>query len=102
MLGDKEVARLSVGGFFGEMSLMTGAPRAATVQALSPCELVVVNKPSMQEVLETYPLVLERITAALAARLVSVADTSEPDAGADVADTQPAMVRRIRDFFKLA
>lgn len=102
MLGDKEVARLSAGGFFGEMSLMTGAPRAATVQALSPCELVVVNKPSMQEVLETYPLVLERITAALSARLVSVADMSEPDAGADVADTEPAMVRRIRDFFKLA
>ncbi len=103
LVGGNEVARLPTGAFFGEMSLMTGAPRSATIRAVTPCELVVVNKPSMQEVLETYPLVVERITAVLAARAVSLNEASIRAGGtADPASTQPALVRRIRDFFKLA
>lgn len=103
IVGDHEVCRLPEGGFFGEMSLMTGSPRSATIRAVTPCELVVVNKPSMQEVLETYPVVVERITAVLASRATSLHDAAtragEPS-GAPMG--QPALVRRIRDFFKLA
>ena len=102
IVGGHEVVRLPEGGFFGEMSLMTGAPRSATIRAVTPCELVVVNKPSMQEVLQTYPVVVERITAVLARRTTSLQDAAarsgEPS-GAPIG--QPALVRRIRDFFKL-
>ncbi|HVY60229.1 MAG TPA: mechanosensitive ion channel family protein, partial [Planctomycetota bacterium] len=35
---EKEVAKLKDGSFFGEMSLMTGAPRSATVVALTDVE----------------------------------------------------------------
>src|SRR5579864_7140519 len=36
----QEVARLASGGFFGEMSLLTGEPRSATVSAVTDCELL--------------------------------------------------------------
>ncbi len=99
--GDREVARLGEGQFFGEMSLMTGAPRSATIRAVVPCELVVIAKPSMQEVLASHPDLVARMTAILEARTNALNDTPgrslTPDGG-----TQRPLIHRIRDFFKLA
>ncbi len=47
----KEVATLSDGQFFGEMSLMTGAMRAATVVAKTDVECYIVDKEAFQEIL---------------------------------------------------
>ena len=51
----REVATLSAGQFFGEMSLMTGESRAATVVAKSDVECYIVDKEAFQEILETQP-----------------------------------------------
>src|SRR5690606_40205105 len=53
---------------FGEMSLMTGEPRSATIQALSDCELVKVDKAAFHEILAAAPEIAEKITDVLAAR----------------------------------
>ena len=98
--GDRELARLSEGQFFGEMSLMTGAPRSATIRAVGPCEMVVINKPSMQEVLESHPELIPRITAALEARAPSPAEVA--GSGGPGTVTMRPLIHRIRDFFKLA
>ncbi len=99
--GTREIATLEAGQFFGEMSLMTGAPRSATVRADGPCELVVIHKPSMKEVLETHPQVVDRMTAVLEARAHTLHDVEEA-AAAEGVGGQRALVSRIRDFFKLA
>ena len=51
----KEVATLTEGQFFGEMSLMTGESRAATVVAKTDVECYIVDKDAFQQILEDKP-----------------------------------------------
>jgi small-conductance mechanosensitive channel len=51
----KEIATLGDGQFFGEMSLMTGESRTATVVAKTDVECYVVHKEAVQEILEEKP-----------------------------------------------
>jgi CRP-like cAMP-binding protein len=64
----REVARLLAGKFFGEMSLMTGEPRTATVRAVRECELVLVDKPAFQQILLKNANVLEQVSGVLSSR----------------------------------
>jgi small-conductance mechanosensitive channel/CRP-like cAMP-binding protein len=51
----RKVRTMAAGQFFGEMSLMTGAPRSATVVAASDVESYVVDKESLQAILQETP-----------------------------------------------
>ena len=54
------VATLHTGDYCGEMSLLTGEPRSATVIARTDCEMWEIDKPVMAELLqENEPLVLK-------------------------------------------
>ncbi|MCC6553909.1 MAG: mechanosensitive ion channel [Polyangiaceae bacterium] len=65
---EREVARMSDGSFFGEMSLMTGEPRSATVVALSDVECYRLDKKAFQEIVQRRPEIAEPIAAILARR----------------------------------
>ena len=45
-----ELARLREGAFFGEMSLLTGDPRSATVTAVTDCELIEIGADAFRSV----------------------------------------------------
>ena len=62
------LATLNPGDFFGEMSLMTGEPRSATVTAVTPVDCRILTKPAMQELLLRRPQLMEDITRVLALR----------------------------------
>ncbi len=66
----KEVATLTAGQFFGEMSLMTGESRSATVVAKSDCECYVVDKEAFQEILAERPELANTISEILTRRQV--------------------------------
>lgn len=63
VFGDSEVnlALLRAGDYFGEWSLLTGAPRAATVTALTPVEAVRVDCSVFLEFIKNNPEVRDRI-----------------------------------------
>jgi CRP-like cAMP-binding protein len=69
--GKKEIARLEHGSFFGEMAFITGLPRYATVEAIEPSELFVIQPTTLRNLTNSYPQVgsainrfyRERITA---------------------------------------
>src|SRR3989454_4017108 len=62
------VATLSAGDCFGEMSLLTGERRMATVQAKSDCYVLEIGKPVMAEVIRDSPDCLELLSQLLARR----------------------------------
>jgi len=46
---------LMEGAFFGEMSILTGQPRMASVVALSRCELLELDRPTLDGITKTHP-----------------------------------------------
>jgi CRP-like cAMP-binding protein len=62
------VATLGAGDCFGEMSLLTGERRTATVRAETDCKVMEISKPVMAEVLRDSPDCLERLSELLARR----------------------------------
>jgi CRP-like cAMP-binding protein len=77
----REVATLSAGQFFGEMSLMTGESRAATVVAKSDVECYIVDKEAFQEILETQPDLAGIISDILSQRQVTLGASSQVGPG---------------------
>lgn len=68
-----QVAELAAGQFFGEMSLLNGQPRNATVVANADCTLYVVDKQAFQEILLQHPGVLDKVSSAVALRQAALA-----------------------------
>lgn len=99
----REVARLVSGKFFGEMGLMTGEQRKATVRASKECELLVVSHEAFQATLASNTDVIEKISDLLLRR------QEELEAAAGVRDTMiepiddrsKRLISQIRSFFKL-
>jgi small-conductance mechanosensitive channel/CRP-like cAMP-binding protein len=101
----QEVARLTHGGMFGELSLMTGEPRTATVQAVSPCELLVIGKNVFAEVLAGNPNFVDLISERLAERQAALEAleraVSPSEHRASVESQKGQLLRRVRDFFAI-
>lgn len=103
---EKEVARLVAGQFFGEMSLMTGARRSATVVALTDVECYRLDKAAFQAVLLERPELADGLAAVLATRRAGLTVVKE---GLDsqtraqrIAEEKGAILSKIRDFFGLS
>jgi CRP-like cAMP-binding protein len=63
------IARLGPGDFFGEMSLIDGKPRSATVIADSPAVLLVVEARSFRKLLDAVPGLQRKVLITLCGRL---------------------------------
>ncbi len=63
--GERVVAKLNSGDFFGEAALLTGEPRNATIRAVEPLELYALGKEDFQHVLGTSRTFEEEIRRAL-------------------------------------
>ncbi len=77
--GGKElvVATLGPKQFFGEMSLLTGEPRTATVRAKSDLITVKIDKGDLEQILKSNPQVATSISDILAARQEDLAAKKE-------------------------
>jgi CRP-like cAMP-binding protein len=62
------LAELGPGDFFGEMSLLTGAARSATVMTIDETRLIVIDKEGLRPLVEARPELAERLSTALADR----------------------------------
>ncbi|HEY3249441.1 MAG TPA: cyclic nucleotide-binding domain-containing protein [bacterium] len=64
--------RLGAGDFFGEMSLLDGAPRSATVTAETEMQLLVLAQREFWELLAEAPAISRKIMSTLSKRLREV------------------------------
>ena len=99
------IASLHAGDFFGEMGMMTGAPRSATVIALSDVECYRVDKDAFHDILRSRPQIAEDISEVLARRRAELdaarEDLNEEAKRARMRDHQGDLLLRIRNFFAL-
>ncbi|MSR31095.1 MAG: glucose-6-phosphate dehydrogenase [Gemmataceae bacterium] len=51
----KVMATLADGAFFGELSLLNSIPRTATIRALTPCDVFILDKADFDRVLKLHP-----------------------------------------------
>ena len=65
----REIRRFGPGSFFGELALLAGGPRSATIIAETPMELLVLDRRDFTVLLRTAPDVAIKILASVAARL---------------------------------
>jgi small-conductance mechanosensitive channel/CRP-like cAMP-binding protein len=93
------LATLEPGDYFGEMSLMTGSPRSATVTPLVETRLLEVGKEAFRGILAAQPGLMQQLAGALQVRAreraqaMAIADRQIPE-------TQD-IFRRIREFFSM-
>lgn len=100
----KTIARLQAGDFFGEMSLMTGEKRSATVIALEDAECYRLDKEAFHDILHQRPEIAEHISHVLARRSLELQAARDGlDAEAHLRNmhhhTQRDIFARILDFF---
>ncbi len=100
------LTQLGQGSVFGEMGLMTGAPRSATVVASSDVECYRLDKASFEDILHERHEIAENMSHILAQRRHQNDELRDalrkgPD-DTERAGHRAAILQRIRDFFGLA
>jgi CRP-like cAMP-binding protein len=97
------VATLGPGKFFGEMALLTGEVRKATVRAKTECELLVIAHNAFHESLASVPGVVEKMSDLLASRAAELeAVASERYAAREPnQERSRRLISQIKTFFKL-
>ena len=99
----RELAVFDAGGYFGEMSMLTGQPRSATVEAADECRVVELTAESLREVALSNPEVVTRISEVVAARQADL-DRQKAEAAAGrpaAAETHRSLLARIQEFLRL-
>ncbi len=69
--GGRKMATLGPGSFVGEMALLSKEPRAATVTALTPLDVLVITDRAFLELLNQMPELWIKVARALAERVAS-------------------------------
>ncbi len=68
-IGDKERPALGPGDYFGDISLIDGKPRSATIRAETPLTTVALSSMSLNIILEKEPEVVRQLLNVMCARL---------------------------------
>lgn len=105
-LDNVRVAAMSPGDYFGEMSLITGTPRSATVRSQTEALVYEVGKSSLEPLLEAYPCLPETIAKTVAqrdfARKLAVAEAEEQVALENAqSEATDQLLQRMRRFFQI-
>ncbi len=100
---EQVVARLGPGEFFGEMALLTGEPRSATVEASDDMQVVVVYSNAMRAVLERRPDLARDIAEVVETRQAGLSAAREAGDGPagdsqDVEHRVDRLLGRIKHF----
>jgi small-conductance mechanosensitive channel/CRP-like cAMP-binding protein len=97
-----EVARLDNGAFFGEMSLLTGDRRSATVTAVTDCELLEIGVEAFRRVVLSDAASVERVAAAITGRRAELEHhRATRTANATEPETQQTLLERVRRFLSI-
>jgi CRP-like cAMP-binding protein len=100
------VATLGPGDFFGEMSLLTGAVRTASILVQEDAEFIVIDKESFGDTISKNPSIAETLSRILSERQAGlIAERERLDTAAmerRKRDESGRLLSKIREFFGLS
>jgi small-conductance mechanosensitive channel len=102
----KNVASLASGDCFGEMSLLTGESRSATVAAKTDCLVFEIGKAVLARSLREYPELLTKLSELLARRQMNTEGVLASEARTSVVDPRQtkyaaSFLNKLQAFFEL-
>ncbi len=101
---EREVTQIGPGTYFGEMSLLTGEPRAASVVALGEVELLEIARPTFGRVLASHPELAANLANLLGQRrseLRAVAQAGSASAEGAATPEARRIFGRLKEIFGL-
>ena len=96
-----EVAVIEPGGYFGEMSLLTGEPRTATVLARGDTQVVEIDADLFRRLGARIRMRSSRLPMAAVTRRTELEQIRSASHGTAVADAPATFVARMRKFLGL-
>ena len=95
------VGKLGPGSVFGEMGMMTGSPRGATVTANTDVEAYRLDKEGFARIIQARPDLAREMSRVLASRAAELHSKTEAAASASPEDDHGDILERVRRFFGL-
>jgi CRP-like cAMP-binding protein len=98
--GRREVATIDAGGYFGEMSLLTGEPRTATVVARGDTTVIELDADTFRELAASDPQAMERVGLVAVTRRAELDQAKSTAAAAAPIETRATLLARMRKFLR--
>jgi CRP-like cAMP-binding protein len=97
----QEVAVIPAGGFFGEMSMLTGDRRTATVRAIDDVRVLEVKAADFRELALANPGLLDHISTVISTRRTGLEGAKAAAIAAAVPEAKQTFLARMRRFLTL-
>ena len=98
----QEVAVIEPGGIFGEMSMLTGEPRTATVRAIDDVRGLEITAERFRQIALEHPGLVEHVSTVVAARRVGLDHARAAAAATTAVAVAPrTLFSRIQQFLRL-
>lgn len=98
---DTHVADLTAPAFFGEMALMTGEARSATVRAKGDVEILIVDRAGFEALFKTRPSVAAAVSRILAARQSELRERREQTSTTESSESRSRrLLARMQAIFR--
>ena len=97
----QEVAMIPAGGFFGEMSMLTGDPRTATVRAVDDATVLEVSAAQFRALAVANPTLLEHVSSIVGARRTGLEEARASAAAVAAPEARQSFLARMRRFLTL-
>lgn len=97
----QEVAVIPSGGFFGEMSMLTGDRRTATVRALSDARVLEISANEFRALATAHPGLIDHISTIMSARRTELDDAAATLTRPATQAAEQSLVDRIRRWIRI-
>ncbi len=97
----QEVAVLPAGGFFGEMSMLTGDARTATVKAIEDAVILEISAADFRALAEANPALLDHVSTIVGTRRTGLEEARASAAAIVAPEAKQNFLARMRKFLTL-
>jgi CRP-like cAMP-binding protein len=97
----QEVAVIPAGGFFGEMSMLTGDARTATVKAIEDAVVLEISAADFRALAATNPSLLDHVSTVVSSRRTGLEEVRATAAAAVAPEARQNFLARMRKFLTL-